>query len=724
MSMIDMGLRSLLALGCCVLACGALACGGDPPGDGDFQASSSPPIVPARVQAFLDDHRLPYLERHGLDVAQAEFRRELVAAFDLSAAALEILNERGFVVVEAPSAREGKAAGPVDTYYRIFAADLPVFVTADSVLHAWHRSYDELLERTEAWILRPALAELMADLVRRLDPARQDEADARTYLRVAEALLSIDDRDAVVEEPVRAIVDAIDARGFGVVELAGRQHRMDLSQFQPRGHYTRDDALRAYFRAMMWLGRAELVLHDPRGLASEREERAALALVRALAASPARPIYEAIEDFLAAQVGAPNGLSPRDLLAICADIGRDGCAGPSDALTRAYEAIEPAAHASRLESDETSAAISRAVVALRFFPQRFAYDAWVTAKTTSPELPSLPFRGMASPLDVGVALGAHRAAAHLFVELMEPGREALPATLTAMRRTLREVPPVALAPSVYNHWLAGLMAFSEPRIGAEHPRVLRTAAWHDRQLEAVLGSWTELRHDTILLVEQSLGRIGCQYPRGYVEPVPDLYRALSGAAARLAALYAADGALAEHGPHARHFFRGTRAFLESFQETMQRLAALASLELAGRPMSDEDLAFLKQTVDRHHEGYAGMRSYDGWYPRLFWTPNWRADLGEGAPSLRAEGAISRPVVADVHTDAIASTVLQVGVADFEMLVVAIDDPAGAVALYAGPVTSFHSFERPVSERMSDEAWRDLLARERPPRPPFARSYRP
>ncbi|KAJ0396813.1 hypothetical protein ATCC90586_005322 [Pythium insidiosum] len=36
-----------------------------------------------------------------------------------------------------------------DAYYSIYNNDLPVFVTADSILHAWHRSFDDILIETE-----------------------------------------------------------------------------------------------------------------------------------------------------------------------------------------------------------------------------------------------------------------------------------------------------------------------------------------------------------------------------------------------------------------------------------------------------------------------------------------------------------------------------------------------------------------------------------------------
>ncbi|KAJ0395107.1 hypothetical protein P43SY_004659 [Pythium insidiosum] len=36
-----------------------------------------------------------------------------------------------------------------DAYYSIYNNDLPLFVTADSILHAWHRSFDDILIETE-----------------------------------------------------------------------------------------------------------------------------------------------------------------------------------------------------------------------------------------------------------------------------------------------------------------------------------------------------------------------------------------------------------------------------------------------------------------------------------------------------------------------------------------------------------------------------------------------
>src|SRR6185503_9894127 len=68
---------------------------------------------------------------------------------------------------------------------------------------------------------------------------------------------------------------------------------------------------------------------------------------------------------------------------------------------------------------------------------------------------------------------------------------------------------------------------------------MQSTAWQDKQLNTALGSWAELKHDTLLYAKQPYGGLGGggDGPRppdpvlalNYVEPVPEVY-------ARLAAL--------------------------------------------------------------------------------------------------------------------------------------------------------------------------------------------
>ncbi|KAF1776817.1 hypothetical protein PC129_g6197 [Phytophthora cactorum] len=46
---------------------------------------------------------------------------------------------------------QAKSFGEID--YRLYTDDLSVFMTADSILHAWHRSFDSFLADLETGFL-------------------------------------------------------------------------------------------------------------------------------------------------------------------------------------------------------------------------------------------------------------------------------------------------------------------------------------------------------------------------------------------------------------------------------------------------------------------------------------------------------------------------------------------------------------------------------------------
>lgn len=129
-------------------------------------------------------------------------------------------------------------------------------------------------------------------------------------------------------------------------------------------------------------------------------------------------------------------------------------------------------------------------------------------------------------------------------------------------------------------------------------------------------------------------------------------------------------------------------------------------------------------MDAHVFGYDGIRRYDGWYPKLFWSKKWgpKPQRPKRIPGGHAGGSLSRVAVADVHTDVDRQQVLQVGVAHPGVMIVAID-AKGKTALYGGPAYNYYSFHRPQRKRLSDALWRKRVIRNRlPPRPAFTRAY--
>ena len=137
-------------------------------------------------------------------------------------------------------------------YYDVYTRDLPVFISSDSVLHAWHRSYDAMLEELERTYLMLSLDAILAGMHDALPDAKTKYGDgvlkdslldADYFLAVGRSLL----KDAAVptkfaqDERVKKTLAAVAADKLqDGSPLFGRKRNMDFSQFQPRGHYETD----------------------------------------------------------------------------------------------------------------------------------------------------------------------------------------------------------------------------------------------------------------------------------------------------------------------------------------------------------------------------------------------------------------------------------------------------------------------------------------------------
>jgi hypothetical protein len=79
-------------------------------------------------------------------------------------------------------------------------------------------------------------------------------------------------------------------------------------------------------------------------------------------------------------------------------------------------------------------------------------------------------------------------------------------------------------------------------------------------------------------------------------------------------------------------------------------------------------------------------------------------------------------VADVHTDGNSSMVLEEGCGYVELLVAAWKHSDGNIYVGAGPELSYYEFKHPMGDRLTDEAWREMLRTEPPAPPPWTGSY--
>jgi hypothetical protein len=234
---------------------------------------------------------------------------------------------------------------------------------------------------------------------------------------------------------------------------------------------------------------------------------------------------------------------------------------------------------------------------------------------------------------------------------------------------------------------------------------MQSRAWQQKQLQAQLASWAELRRDTILYAKQSYMESTCEYPSGYVEPYPEFYariRALTSDIARRiqAAPVPAGSDVAQWHKHIADFFT-------AFAATMKRLEDLAKKELASQPFTEEEQSFLKKTINPVSGG-SGPPRYEGWYGDLYYR------------EARREIEHFKPTIADVHTNASTNQVLEVGVGNINLLVIAVDNEKDR-AVYVGPIHTYYEFASPT--RMTDREWlHRLVGHKAPARPEWVNTF--
>jgi hypothetical protein len=220
---------------------------------------------------------------------------------------------------------------------------------------------------------------------------------------------------------------------------------------------------------------------------------------------------------------------------------------------------------------------------------------------------------------------------------------------------------------------------------------MQTSAWGDKELQSVLASWTELRHDTILYAKQSYTEATSAFPPGeiavigYVEPVPEFYQ-------RLLALTT----MTRMGLSDLDALNETETFrLYNLETLLGKLLTIATSELEGKELSESDYEFIR--------GFGGQ--LDG----IITGVN---DQGK-----------QTTIIADVHTDTNTGTVLEEAVGYVDLIIVAYKTPDGNVIAGAGPVLSYYEFKQPMSDRLTDEAWKQLLeSGQEPSRPTWTESF--
>lgn len=573
------------------------------------------------------------------------------------------------------------------------------FVTTDSMMHTYHLYFAMLQKNTEKSYLYTELDNLTDEMLvsseKLADSLEGTEwegaADATVaYFAVASKLMGHD-----VDVPGYA-ADIVDVEYEYIMKADSVYHSVlidedeDYSQYKPRGYYEGDAELEKYFRTMMWYGRRNFKQ------SKEEENRVAL-LINLSMTEDAYASWEKIYSVTAFFAGASDDSGYCEYFPLIKQAYGDNFS-LSDIVdnekgwneyTKLIATLQPPAINSAIfaDNDATSDRLDDSK-GFRFMGQRFSVDAAVFTQlcySKVKENSDGEKRMLPDALDVPAALGSDEALS-ILEENGNMEYENYAENMNKVRNVLADDSSDSLwNASLYGGWLHTISPLLTEK-GEGYPSFMTNEAWTRKSLETYLGSYTELKHDTILYSKQFMAEMGGADEdvfddRGYVEPEPELYYSL-----------------AQLSNDTISGLEGFGIISDSDKENLMLLANMSTTlgdlsikELTCEPLTDDEYDFI--------------REYGGNLEHL-----WRKTITDKSEDEYVDSReYPCALVADIATDPNGFCLEEaIGGASTIYVVFPID---GELHIGRGSVFTYYQFEVPLSERMTDSDWRIKLGME-------------
>jgi len=241
--------------------------------------------------------------------------------------------------------------------------------------------------------------------------------------------------------------------------------------------------------------------------------------------------------------------------------------------------------------------------------------------------------------------------------------------------------------NLYWSWLyTANTTLIEIPLESEYPTFMTTQAWGYEKLQTFIGTWTQLRHDTILYAKQSVTPVYSIPPSdtAYVEPYPETYRRLIGLIN-----------MTINGLTQLQLLRpDMNTSLRSFVDVSELFLNASTIELEGKSLN-KDMQKQIRTA---------------------------AKTISAILSVATEKAQQAAIVADVHTDLNTEKVLEEALGKFNVLIIVYADADGKLYAGAGPAYDYFEFTQPMSQRLTDEMWRQMLGTGSPAPPEWTDNF--
>lgn len=573
----------------------------------------------------------------------------------------------------------------------------PNFVTVDSMMHTYHLYFSYLLKNIE----RDYLADSVTQLSKRMlenSIAQYDQLKKSEWEDAAKRNVAFFTVGAKLLDSSTAIEDYVmDTVQYELSNIQQADHIMlseltgdfeDYSQYIPRGYYEGDETLESYFKAMMWYGRIHFSQNSEKLEKEDDLDRSAFLITKALMDdAEAYNLWESVYAVTSFFAGASDDLGVCEYAPVIRTVYGDnisiGDLAGDNKLFETFHEMTATLSPPQINSIPIRDGEDNVILGFRFMGQRFTIDAAIMQKLVYSNVGSNSTgekRMFPDVLDVPAALGSDTAL-NILTQEGATDYEGYVQNMEQLKASLSDADENLWTASLYANWINTLRPLLTAK-GEGYPMFMQSEDWTKKNLECFAGSFTELKHDTVLYTKQVLAEMGGWDEeldnRGYVEPEPLVYERF----ANLASLTAQG--LKEY----KMLCAEDEDNLIRLSQIAERLLTISNKELKDEVLTAEEYEFI--------ECYGGTIEH-------FW---YEAVKEEGNGAAIASQECPAAVVVDIATDP-NGAVLEAATGNPSMIYVIVKVD-GKIKIARGSVYSFYQFEWSLDDRLTDLKWHQMM----------------
>ncbi len=657
----------------------------------DVKLSAKETAFVKRVDERISElNRQLRVERDGLTLSNPVMAVNMFQIEDYDPKMMGMLSHHNFAVMPT------KCQQLFNIYEENDYTMMPNYITTDLYLQAFHMYFSYVMKSLEKDMFIPRLHELNKAMYGKAseiagttghEELRSLAEHNATYFAIAEKLLTGGDLkipEAYQETAREELENIRREKSTPSPMMVDKNINFPYDMFKPRGHYTRGDRQKRYFRYMMWMQTYTFCREGQSSLQQAALMAYLLNSIDREVADRGLGVYRAL-DFL---MGEPDNVAVVDI----ADYLAENRSFTLEDVTNTEKLRELDSHlrtlfktrnriTSKIEEDGCEDKIN-------FMPQRYTPDAYVLSRMSDPKANcELPFpRG----LDVFAAFGVDDAEAVIDLYYDDAGK--WDGYTEEMNRLKTQFGNYAdWDKSMYNKWMECLVELQKP--DKRYPDYMKTGSWSKKNLNTALASWSELKHDAVLYAEQPIMAecgAGGDFPEpdvvGYVEPNLRFWNKMREMLAMTRTLLEGNGLMTDD----------LDSKTKSLEDYMDFCINVSEKELKG-----------EQLTSNEYQEIRLLGSSLEWYTLSVLDPEvdlYSWDLVKGADRSVA-------CVADVFTRNVLGCkkngILYEATGNADVIYVNVEI-GGKVYLTRGATFSYFEFVNPLGDRLTDEQWQERL----------------